>query len=96
MFFCFRNGMSEEKSIESFKSALDDNHEWPCHYTFKFIVPRDKTDEVLSLFADDPVSERPSRSGRFISYTMEMYVESSDHVVSIYNRVSHIKGVISM
>ena len=90
--------MSEEneKTIESFKSALNDNHEWPCHYTFKFIVPKDKTSEVLNLFADDPVSARESRSGRFISYTMEMYVESANHVVSIYNRVSHIKGVITL
>ena len=91
-------GMSEDtdKTIESFKSALNDNHEWPCHYTFKFIVPKDKTSEVLDLFADDPVSERASKSGRFISYTMEMYVESADHVLSLYNRVSHIQGVITL
>ncbi len=90
--------MSEdkEKTIESFKSALNDNHEWPCYYTFKFIVPVDKTEEVLGLFADDPVSERPSKSGRYISYTMEMHVESADHVLSLYNRVSHIKGVITL
>ncbi len=90
--------MSEdnEKTIESFKSALNDNHEWPCYYTFKFIVPKDKTREVLDLFADDPVSERESKSGRFISYTMEMHVESADHVLSLYNRVSHIKGVITL
>lgn len=95
--FCLRTPlMAGDTSIESFKSALNDNHEWPCFYTFKFIVPQAKTAEVLSLFADDPVAERPSKSGRFISYTMELHVESADHVLSIYNRVSHIKGVITL
>ena len=46
--------------------------------------------------ADDPVSERPSKSGCYISYTMDMHVESADHVISIYNRVSHIQGVITL
>ncbi len=88
--------MCNDKSIASFKSALDDNHAWPCLYTFKFIVPQEKCTEVLSLFADDPVSERPSKNGRYISYTMDMHVESADHVISIYNRVSHINGVITL
>ena len=88
--------MCNDESIASFKSALDDNHQWPCFYTFKFIVPKDKCTVFLSLFADDPVSERPSKSGRYISYTMDMHVESADHVISIYNRVSHIKGVITL
>ena len=88
--------MSEDKSIESFKSALDDNHDWPCLYTFKFIVPKDRTEDVLALFADDPVAERSSNSGKYISYTMEVYMESSDHVMSLYNRVSLVEGVISL
>ncbi|ADE55577.1 DUF493 domain-containing protein [Coraliomargarita akajimensis] len=88
--------MSEDKSIESFKSALNDNHDWPCPYTFKFIVPVDSAQEVLSHFDVAPICERPSKSGRFISYTLEMTVTSAEHVLSLYGRVSHIKGVITL
>ena len=66
------------------------------NFTFKFIVPRDQTETVLNLFADDPVSERPSRSGKYTAYTMEMYVHSADEVFAIYQRVAQVPGVISL
>lgn len=89
--------MSDDKqSLESLRSALDDNYDWPCNFTFKFIVPRDQTETVLDLFADDPVSERPSRSGKYTAYTMEMYVHSADEVFAIYQRVAQVPGVISL
>ena len=62
-------GMAEDKSLESFRSSLDANYEWPCIFPFKFIVPKDQTEAVLELFADDPVQSRASRNGRFTAYT---------------------------
>lgn len=89
-------GMSEDKSLESFRSSLDANYEWPCVFPFKFIVPKDQTEAVLELFADDPVQSRESRSGRFTAYTMEMQVHSCDEVIAIYQRVAQVPGVISL
>lgn len=88
--------MKEDESQDSFRSSLDANYEWPCLFPFKFIVPKDQTDTVLGLFADDPVKSRESSSGRFTAYTMEMQVHSSDEVIAIYQRVAQVPGVISL
>ena len=88
--------MLKDGNLDSFRSALDANHDWPCHYTFKFIVPKDQTAPVLELFADDPVKANESSSGRFIAYTMEIYVHSCDEVIALYQRVAAVPGVISL
>ncbi|WP_269526059.1 DUF493 domain-containing protein [Coraliomargarita parva] len=88
--------MNEDGSLESFRSSLDANYDWPCLYPFKFIVPIESAESVLGLFADDPVQERPSSSGRYIAYTMEMHVHSCDEVIAIYQRVAQVPGVISL
>lgn len=88
--------MKEDESLDSFRSSLDANYDWPCIYPFKFIVPKDQTETVLELFADDPVRAKESSSGRFIAYTMEMNMHSCDEVIAIYQRVAQIPGVISL
>jgi putative lipoic acid-binding regulatory protein len=88
--------MKEDESLDSFRSSLDANYEWPCPFPFKFIVPRDQTEVVLALFADDPVKSRESSTGRFTAYTMEMQMHSSDEVIAIYQRVAQVPGVISL
>ena len=88
--------MKEDESLDSFRSSLDANYEWPCLFPFKFIVPKEHTETVLALFADDPVRERESSSGRFTAYTMEIHVHSSDEVIAIYQRVTQIPNVISL
>lgn len=88
--------MEEGKSLDSFRSSLDANYEWPCIYPFKFIVPKDQVGKVLELFADDPVREKESSSGRFTAFTMEMNMHSSDEVIAVYQRVAQIEGVISL
>ncbi|MGJ8639918.1 MAG: DUF493 family protein [Opitutaceae bacterium] len=88
--------MKEDESLDSFRSSLDANYEWPCLFPFKFIVPKDQNEVVLGLFADDPVSSRKSSTGRFTSYTMEMQVHSADEVIAIYQRVAQVPGVISL
>ena len=87
---------SDQKSLDSFRSSLDDNHEWPCLYPFKFIVPKAQTDAVLALFEVEPIRAKESSSGRFTAYTMEVQVSSSDEVIAIYQRVTQIPNVISL
>ena len=87
---------SDQKSIDSFRSSLDANYEWPSIFPFKFIVPKDKTEEVLALFDIEPSRAKESSSGRFTAYTMEVKVSSSDEVLEIYERVSKVPNVISL
>ena len=88
--------MKEDHSLESFRSSLNANYDWPTYFPFKFIVPKEQTATVLGLFADDPVRTNESSSGRFIAYTIEMYVHSCDEVIAIYQRVAQVPGVISL
>jgi putative lipoic acid-binding regulatory protein len=87
---------SDKKSLDSFRSSLDDNHQWPCLYPFKFIVPKTQIDKVLALFEEEPIRAKESSSGRFTAYTIEVHVESSDEVIAIYERVTKIPNVISL
>ena len=88
--------MLDKQSLESFRSSLDANYEWPCIFPFKFIVPRAQRQSVLDLFADDPVQARDSKNGRFTAYTMEIHVHSCDEVIAIYQRVAQIPGILSL
>lgn len=90
------NDTSESKQIESFRASLEANYEWPCHFPFKFIVPMEQKKAILDLFSDDPVQARESANGRYIAYTMELYMHSSDEVISIYQRAANVPDIISL
>jgi hypothetical protein len=53
-----------DEGMDRFQKLLDDQHAWPAEYTFKFIVPEDRLDELKAVFGQIPVSVRPSRHGR--------------------------------
>jgi len=84
------------EKFQKMKSLLDDQHEFPCSYTFKFVVPADKIDTLENLVKEGSQSKRPSSSGKYISLTIVMDVDSSDHVVEVYERVQVIEGLISL
>ncbi len=88
--------MKDNASLDSFRSSLDANYEWPCKFPFKFIVPKDQKEAALDLFTETPIRENPSSSGKFIAYTIEVNVHSGDEVISIYQRMAQIPGVISL
>lgn len=88
--------MKDNESLDSFRSSLNANYDWPCIFPFKFIVPKDQAQTVLDLFADDPVKANASSGGRFIACTMEMHMHSCDEVIAIYQRVAQVPGVISL
>lgn len=82
--------------MQSLKERLDEHHCFPCAYTFKFIVPKDKSHEVESLLKGFEYTTRPSRTGKYVSYTAELEMESSDTVISIYRAAGCIEGLIAL
>ena len=44
--------MDYQQSRDEFKQQLDQEHQWPGWYLFKFIVPRSKEEEVKALGAE--------------------------------------------
>ena len=40
-------------SFKELKEKLDNHHNWPEDYTFKFVVPKDQIDELLEAQSPD-------------------------------------------
>ena len=79
-----------------FKALLDDRHQWPCEYTFKFVVPADKEDELAAFFEASETIKKNSKTGKFISFTIVRLMNSSDEVIEVYTKVSEVEGVVSL
>jgi len=82
--------------LERLKELLDDQHQWPSKYSFKFIVPYQKLTELMSLLSSGECSQKPSKNGKYISVTSIVDIKSSDEVLNIYEKASTIEGIISL
>lgn len=87
------NGAS---SYQSFKEKLDQEHRWPSLYMFKFIVPKSKRETIPAMFPDLELKSRESKEGNYISYTIEIIMESSEEVISIYEEAHKVEGLIAL
>lgn len=95
---------TDERALDSFRQRLEEAHSFPGPFTFKFIIPGERTVElervlaqVLDRQAEDlPCVRRPSRNGRYVSFTLEMHVSGSEEVVMVYQQVATVPGVISL
>ncbi|MCK5882583.1 MAG: DUF493 domain-containing protein [Bacteriovoracaceae bacterium] len=84
------------EDYDSFKRRLDEAHEWPCSYLFKFIVPRE---QVVTLEHQTGLQHErltPSKKGTYVSVTFHMAATSSDEVIEIYKKASKVKGVMAL
>lgn len=86
----------DQQWLMSFREKLDQHHAWPTLYIFKFIVPKGKEHEVKDLFPGHTTSDRPSRKGNYTSLSIEMMMPSSDAVIEIYEKASHIEGIVAL
>ncbi len=81
---------------ESLRKKLDEHYIWPALYTFKFIVPKGKEEEVKRLFPLHESTERHSKNGNYTSVTIQMMMPGSDAVIDIYRAASGIEGIIAL
>lgn len=79
-----------------FQQVLDECHQWPCPYTFKFIVPTENLPLVEELFPDYKLQKRESKSGKYTSVTMESNMCSSKDVMAVYEKAATVPGVMSL
>jgi putative lipoic acid-binding regulatory protein len=86
-----------KKETLNFKNLLDDHHEWPSEYLFKFIVKSPDLSKLMDILDDhDQISKRPSKKGNYISVTSLKIVESSNHVMQIYQKTSVISSIVNL
>ena len=86
----------DENWLSSFKEKLDGHYAWPSLYTFKFIVPKGKEEAVRELFPMHKPSERSSKNGNYISFTIQMMMPSTEAVIAVYESASSIEGIIAL
>ena len=81
---------------ESLREKLDQYYSWPSLYLFKFIVPKEKVDEVKKLFPNHDSTEKNSKNGNYISVTLQMMMPNSNAVIEIYRLASTVEGLIAL
>jgi putative lipoic acid-binding regulatory protein len=80
----------------NFREKLDVHYAWPSLYTFKFIVPTEREEDLKNLFPKHTTSSKLSKNGKYISITINMMMPSSEAVVDVYQRASVIEGIIAL
>lgn len=88
--------MALPRSREEFIRILDQEHQWPTWYLFKFIVPRGKEDLVVALFEESETSIKASSKGNYRSVTSKVMISSAQEVLEIYEKAGHIEGVLAL
>ena len=90
---------SNEEQRARLKKQLDDTHEWPCSFTFKFILPTEAESENRLKSVFGPAAQfrhRPSRNGRYLAFTIIESVSCAEDVFQRYESASNIPGIISL
>ena len=89
--------MDYRGDTDKFRELLNQEHNWPTTYIFKFIVKGDQENEVTALFGEDVViNTKPSSAGKYTSVTIQAEMASAEDVIAIYNAAASIEGIISL
>lgn len=86
----------DQEAINSFRIKLDQHYRWPSLYMFKFIVPKERVEEVVQLFPLHNSTLKESSQGKYISVTLQMMMPSSDAVIEVYQKAATIEGLIAL
>ena len=88
--------MKDSDDYSGFRQQLEDHYTFPTLYLFKFIVPKEELENFKSLFPDLSFDIKPSKTGKYISTSFKILVDSSDSIIEIYLKANTIKGIISL
>lgn len=82
-----------EKMIE----LLNQEHQWPTIFAFKFIVPLQSSQALEKLFPEAHKMEtRNSSGGKYVAYTVHHPVASAQEVLDLYARAQQIEGLLAL
>lgn len=93
--------MDEKKDVyKKLKETLDETTTFPAKYLYKFIIPNEtsKLKQVQDLFnyGGAVIDTRPSKTGKYISISVLIEMQSSAEIISKYEEAGTIKGIISL
>lgn len=89
-----------EEFYERLKEELRTTSTWPSIYLYKFIVPTE-TSKIIAVEEafnnmGAVINTVQSKTGKFTSVSVNVNMESPEHVVEKYQEVSTIEGIISL
>lgn len=91
---------NKEEFYTKLKASLDNTTKFPSEYLYKFIVPAkgNKVSEVEELFSGRSarMSTNTSKTGKYISVSIHVNLNSSDEVISYYRKAEKVEGIISL
>lgn len=93
-------GKNQEEFYTNLKEKLEDNHNFPEDYLFKFIFPNNHflLTELYQIFdkIKYTISTRESKNQKYISASILAFVMDSDQVIDLYQKVAKIEGVVML
>lgn len=90
--------VNPEDFYKSLKEKLENNHDFPEDYLFKFIIPTDeaKLTEIYKVFdgIKFTMGNRESKNGKYTACNINAFVLDANQVIRIYQEVARIENVI--
>lgn len=84
----------------SLKEKLEQTHDFPEDYLYKFIVTNDqsKLTEIYRVFDGTKftMTNRDSKNGKYTPISINVFVLDADQVIKIYKEVGIIEGVMML
>ena len=85
-----------DKAYDGLKERLNVHYTWPSLYLYKFIVPREQSNQVIEMLDDTNLKEKYSSKGHYVSFSCEKLVQSADEVIAFYRLMEKIPGIITL
>ena len=89
-----------EAFYASLKEKLEETHDFPEDYLFKFIITNDqsKLTEIYRVFdgIKFTLTNRDSKNGKYTAASLNAFVLDADQVIKIYKEVGAIEGVMML
>ncbi len=88
-----------ENNFEEFKLKLEKEHQFPCVYMFKFIIPADNKKMAIAeaIFNEDAeITQKNSSSGKYISITAKQVAINADEIIKVYKQALEIEGLMAL
>ncbi|MGB1032361.1 MAG: DUF493 family protein [Flavobacteriales bacterium] len=89
----------DEERLRLLREKLEEHHDWPSVYMFKFVIPTDpeKIEQIHNIFGESvEYRERLSKNGNYTSITIREMILKVDVIFDRYREVNKIDGVISL
>ncbi|MEX1131583.1 MAG: DUF493 domain-containing protein [Flavobacteriales bacterium] len=89
--------MENEEAKNRLRERLNEVHDWPSVYMFKFVLEPDeeRLQALLALFpSESEVLRRYSTGGKYLSITVKEVMLNAEEVIQRHDTASTIKGVI--